>query len=1052
MSDVTEEISPEIQEILDAHRLWVQSQGAWGQRANLIGRKLKLDEHGPGAQLQSADLRGAILKNAQLQGADLSNARLQGTNLSGAHLQGALLEHARLHASVWTKIQALVRREEQRKKADLRNARLQGANLVGAELRNIRLQRAQLQGADLRRAKLQRANLDGIQLEGSDLRGTCLKGAKTLSLDQLRYASKQGAILSKTQRAQLETPQGPDNSAARNQPDPLVTKLNNHREWVDSGCRGKPPSNPHGARLSGRDLRGAKLQHADFIGANLNGADLQGANLNGANLQGANLTGANLQGAKLKGANLNGANLRGTQLQGANLSNANLKRAWLRDACLSGAKLENTDLAEAQLQNAKLIRTQLQGANLWHAELHGANLWKAQLWRAKLFEVVFGQKETSGADSVNPQGGTGAGEAPKVADLSNADFRDADLSGAILNGARGFPVTLAGSVLTNAKLSTDVAKFETLAHVQKTSQNAQTTFFALLAACLYSWLTIWTTNDSDLFTGTASSQLPIISTPILVSWFYWVAPFVLLAVYCYLLLYLQRLWEGLAPLPAIFPDGEALDDKAYPWLLTGFARPYFKRHSPRSLIRDEKGLAILLAWGLVPLTLIFFWLRYLPAHDESGTALQFAALAFASWYGMRTYQLAIWTLRGPLWQAEKRQTETQWNKALRTVRRLRTNRHVGPWLVTLVVTLVVMLVWLSARCNLVGSEFLGLKYPCVAFHSSLTGSLPHFPKYYGTADLRDAEISIKPSNWTGVDEESLAAEIAQVKGADLSELDLREVDASGAFLVKARLEDADLRRANLSSADLREAKLQRAQLQDADLSSADLRGANLSGANICGANLRGAIWQNVAREVQSKPQAQASISDVYVCTSPPPDKEPIDQRKEGEWVTVLGEEEGWAKVRLGDGREAYVASNLLSTDAPAAGPPICKRRRENPSGVAAGLSCRGGAKVRRKAKPFGPCQGGRRRDEGRGFVCAGSASGLCGGDEPTWCGPIFRDRPTHRGQDDALFGAARLSAEPTAGAAEARPVHRDHRSDSGRRCLGAGQAAAYGEADLRAAA
>src|SRR5262245_10662383 len=40
--------------------------------------------------------------------------------------------------------------------------------------------------------------------------------------------------------------------------------------------------------------------------------------------------------------------------------------------------------------------------------------------------------------------------------------------------------------------------------------------------------------------------------------------------------------------------------------------------------------------------------------------------------------------------------------------------------------------------------------------------------------------------------------------------------------------------------------------------------------------------------------------------------------------------------------------------------------------------------------------------------------------------------------------------EPTAGAAEARPIYRDPRSDSGRRLLDTGQAAAYGEADLRA--
>ena len=34
--------------------------------------------------------------------------------------------------------------------------------------------------------------------------------------------------------------------------------------------------------------------------------------------------------------------------------------------------------------------------------------------------------------------------------------------------------------------------------------------------------------------------------------------------------------------------------------------------------------------------------------------------------------------------------------------------------------------------------------------------------------------------------------------------------------------------------------------------------------------------------------------------------------------------------------------------------------------------------------------------------------------------------PADSSQDAGVFGTARVSAEPTAGASEARPVHRDH--------------------------
>ncbi len=56
--------------------------------------------------------------------------------------------------------------------------------------------------------------------------------------------------------------------------------------------------------------------------------------------------------------------------------------------------------------------------------------------------------------------------------------------------------------------------------------------------------------------------------------FYLFAPFLLVGLYTYFHLYLQRLWESLADLPAIFPDGTPLDKKADPWLLIGLVRAH----------------------------------------------------------------------------------------------------------------------------------------------------------------------------------------------------------------------------------------------------------------------------------------------------------------------------------------------------------------------------------------------------------------------------------------------------------------------------------------------
>ncbi|WP_339053686.1 pentapeptide repeat-containing protein [Arsenophonus endosymbiont of Crataerina pallida] len=87
--------SDELRKILDEHKVWVESLGEDGSKADLCR-----------ANLREADLRGADLYGANLYGADLRGADLRGANLYGANLYGA----------------------------DLRGANLYGANLYGANL------------------------------------------------------------------------------------------------------------------------------------------------------------------------------------------------------------------------------------------------------------------------------------------------------------------------------------------------------------------------------------------------------------------------------------------------------------------------------------------------------------------------------------------------------------------------------------------------------------------------------------------------------------------------------------------------------------------------------------------------------------------------------------------------------------------------------------------------------------------------------------------------------------------------------------------------------
>ena len=590
--------------------------------------------------------------------------------------------------------------------------------------------------------------------------------------------------------ARVEAAEPPPVQALRPKPsrEELDRILKAHRRWIES----KLQKAPGRVEPDGKDKDG---QQADLSRTDLRGVDLKGADLWEAQLQEADL-----EGAQLRGANLDWAELRGCYLSWAQLQGASLEEAQLWRAKLNGAQLQGIDLNGAQLQEALLDGAQLRGAYLRGAQLQGASLAGANFERHEVTENGEpGQQDLPGAN------------------LTGANFRDADLSNAQLTTATGLrSEKLAGAVLTDARLPPNIEKFKApLAHVADTSQNARKTFFGLIAAALYSWLTIATTTDAELITDTVSSPLPIIGTEIPLAGFYLVAPLILLAVYFYFHLYLQRLWRGLSTLPARFPDGKALDEKAYPWLLNGLVRAHFKNLDPgeRQLSRLENLLSILLAWWVIPLTLVAFWLFFLPRHDWIGTGLQVVLIAVTTGFGIYSYRLAVETLSGtvkPHEREEDEPPEQERDEPLWTWPWIWSNYCPDRW-----TSLILVLVLVALLLSVVAAIAPGHDAPALFFRTS--------------ANLREAELSIPPSDWTGDPD--------RVKGADLRDKDLRRADLSGAFLVKARLEGADLRGADLSRADLRSANLEGANLSDAKLREADLSGADLRQAVVGNAEL-----------------------------------------------------------------------------------------------------------------------------------------------------------------------------------------------------------------------
>ena len=232
------------------------------------------------------------------------------------------------------------------------------------------------------------------------------------------------------------------------------------------------------------------------------------------------------------------------------------------------------------------------------------------------------------------------------ADLAGADLADAVFDGSTLKdvclaqaklanasfvGTLGLQAAqLAGANLAGANLPRETVDFDApLEVVKEASKNARTLFLGMLAACAYVCITVAKSTDANLILGDTSSHLPIVGTNIPIVAFFYAAPLLLLGVYLYFQLYLQRLYERTASLPAFLPDGRALDTAIYPWLLAGIVRRHLPllRQAQPSYATLQVILSVLLGWFVVPMTVGQIWGRALAKHDAWLTGVHIVVFA-----------------------------------------------------------------------------------------------------------------------------------------------------------------------------------------------------------------------------------------------------------------------------------------------------------------------------------------------------------------------------------------------------------------------------------------
>ena len=320
----------------------------------------------------------------------------------------------------------------------------------------------------------------------------------------------------------------------------------------------------------------------------------------------------------------------------------------------------------------------------------------------------------------------------------------------------------------------------------------------------------------------------VLEAEVPIVWFFVAAPIALFSLEVYLHLFLQPFWHGLSRLPAIFPDGRTLDQRAYPWLLSGLVRGHVRllktTRPPLSLLQNF--VSIVFAWWIVLLTLFLFWLRYLPKHDWFGTTFHIVILVMSVGFGVLTFLSARAMLRGD--KVKPFRLREGW-----------TRQRVYPVAALLLAGITFWFVSDEAingnravKCQFSGGwTWVPTAFTCLG--------------YDVFAKLDKEIISIRPPDWKEKDDPQLEL----VTSRELRGVNLRFASAIGAFFVKANLVDANLEDADFSGADLREGFLTNAKLRRVNFTSADLRMARCPNADLRKAKLRNAdlreakLWQ-----------------------------------------------------------------------------------------------------------------------------------------------------------------------------------------------------------------
>lgn len=319
--------------------------------------------------------------------------------------------------------------------------------------------------------------------------------------------------------------------------------------------------------------------------------------------------------------------------------------------------------------------------------------------------------------------------------------------------------------------------------IEDVSKNAAQVYLVFMGFLAYAALTAATTPDRGLILND-KAHLPIVNMDVSDTGFFILAPLLVMLVFVYLQLYIQRQTDLVDSLTL---NSYHLEERRlYPWIVNIAAYP------SRGIMGELQKLTVTLCIWIAPVIVLnVISLSYIRKHSPFGA-----------------YAVGFLTLVGTLmivffWKAYGV--------------RIKGKRRRSAWVViSFVVIFELFVLYPVIPWTMSGKRFIGLR-----------------------VDLSHQKLVNEPSvDYPTMPWQSLKG--VRLEGADLEGSVLKRADLSGASLKRAWLEGAILEGAHLEGAHLQEANLWKANLQEAHLEGAILEGANLQAAHLEGASLIGA--------------------------------------------------------------------------------------------------------------------------------------------------------------------------------------------------------------------